>query len=137
MKLHRAPWKVVVVRVIANAIAVAITVLVVPGLKENTGNPVLGYLALGAVFGLINAFLKPAAQFVAMPFLLGSIGLVVILLDILVFFLLDELTPLLDATSAIWIVAGGVMLSVVSFVLDNVLGLTPPVVLDRRQEAPA
>ena len=135
MKLHRAPWKVVVVRVIANAIAVAITVLIVPGLDENTGHPVLGYLALGALFGVINAFLKPAAQFVALPFLLGSVGLVVIVVDILVFLLLDQLTPLLDATRPIWIVVGGVMLGVVSFLLDNVLGLTPPIVLDRRKEA--
>ena len=137
MKLHRVPWKVVVLRVIANAIAVAITVLVVPGLDESTGYPVLGYLALGAIFGLINAFLKPAGQFIALPFLLSSSGLPVLLVDIVVFFVLDEITTLLDATRMIWIVVGGVLLGVVSFVLDNVLGLTPPIVLDRRPEAPA
>lgn len=123
---------------IANAIAVAITVLVLPGLDENTGHPVLGYLGLGLLFGLINAFVKPAAQFVALPFLLGSMGLVVILIDILVFFLLDEITPnLLNATRPLWIIVGGVMLGVLSFLLDNLLGLTPPVVLDRREEASA
>ena len=120
---------------VANAIAVAITVLVLPGLDENSGHPVLGYLGLGLLFGVINALVKPAAQFVALPFLLGSMGLVVILIDILVFFLLNEITPtLLDATGLLSIVLGGVLLGVLSFLLDNLLGLTPPVVLDRREE---
>jgi hypothetical protein len=35
---------------------VALVVLVLPGVNEGTGHPVLGYLALGAIFGAINAF---------------------------------------------------------------------------------
>ncbi|MCU0258750.1 MAG: phage holin family protein [Solirubrobacteraceae bacterium] len=138
MSLQRAPWKVVVTHVLANAIAVALTVLILPGVSENTARPVLGYLALGVLFGLINTFVKPAAQFLALPFLLGSMGFVVILIDVLVFFLLDELTPgLLSADGALWIVIAGVLLGLLSWLLDNLLGLTRPIVLDHREEAPA
>jgi putative membrane protein len=138
MTLHRAPWKVVVAHVVANAIAVALTVLVLPGVDEETSYPVLGYLVLGLLFGLINTFIKPAAQFLALPFLLGSMGFVVVLVDVLVFFLLDELTPnLLSADGALWIVIAGVLLGLLSWLLDNLLGLTRPIVLDHREEAPA
>ncbi len=134
MHLLRAPWKVVFARVIANAVAVALTVLVLPGVQENSGYPVLGYLALGALFGLINAFVKPALQFFALPFLLGSMGLVVALIDIVVFALLDELTPnLLQADGLLWIVLAGLALGGLSFLLDNALGLVPPILRDVRE----
>jgi putative membrane protein len=138
MTLDRAPWKVIVTHVLVNALAVALTVLIMPGVSENTDRPVLGYLALGLLFGLINTFVKPAAQFLALPFLLGSMGFVVVLIDVLVFFLLDELTPgLLTADGALWIIIAGVLLGVLSWLLDNLLGLSRPIVLDHREEAPA
>jgi hypothetical protein len=45
--------------VIVDKIAVAIAVLALPGLHEDAKHPALGYLVLGALFGLIKAFLKP------------------------------------------------------------------------------
>ena len=59
VKLRRAPWRVLAARVVVNGIAVALVVLILPGVRESTGHPALGYLALGAIFGLINAFVKP------------------------------------------------------------------------------
>lgn len=136
--MRHAPWKVIAVRVIVNAIAVAITVLVLPGLHVTTDRPVLGFLILGGLFGLINAFVKPLAQFVALPFLLGSMGLVVIVIDILAFWLLDALAPgLMDADRLTWVVAGGLLLGALSFFLDGLLGLTPPIVADPHEEATA
>ena len=73
-RVRRAPWRVVATRIIVNGLAVAAVVLVLPGVHETTGHPVLGYLLLGAIFGLINAFAKPAIQFVALPMLAGSMG---------------------------------------------------------------
>jgi putative membrane protein len=130
--LHRAPWRVVAARVAVNGLAVALVVAILPGVRESTGNPVLGYLALGAIFGLINAFAKPAIQFIAVPLLLGSMGLVVIVVDVITFWLLDALTPLLTTTGFLAVGAAGILLALLSYVLDNVLGLVPPVQRDRR-----
>ena len=132
MKLHRVPWRVIGARVVVNGLAVALVVLILPGVRESTGNPALGYLALGAIFGLINAFVKPAIQFVALPLLAGSMGLVVVLVDIVTFWLLDSLTNLLHTNGPLWVVLAGVLLGLLSYVLDNVLGLVPPILTDRR-----
>jgi len=127
VRLHGRPWRVLAAGVVVNGGAVALVVLVLPGVRESTGHPVLGYLALGAIFGVINAFVKPVIQFVALPALLGSLGLVVIVVDVVTFWLLDALTPLLD-TDGFWaVLAAGVVLGVLSYVLDNVLGLVPPI----------
>ena len=133
IRLHRAPWRVLIGRVLVNALALALVVLVLPGVHESTGHPVLGYLVLGALFGLINAFFKPAIEFVALPFLLGSVGLVVILVDVAVFWTLDSLTSLLHTDGALWVVAAGGLLGLLSYLLDNVVGLVPPIVPDHRE----
>ena len=108
-------------------------VLVLPGVHESTGHPAVGYLALGAIFGLINAFVKPAIQFVALPLLAGSFGLIVILVDIVCFWLLDSLTTILNTDGPLWVVAAGLLLGLLSYVLDNVLGLVPPILSDRQE----
>ena len=127
IRLHRRPVRVLVASVVVNGGAVALVVLLLPGLKENTGHPVLGYLALGVIFGVINAFVKPVIQFVALPALLSSLGLIVIVVDVVTFWLLDALTPLLH-TRGFWaVLAAGVVLGVLSYLLDNVLGLVPPI----------
>jgi putative membrane protein len=133
-RLHRAPWRVLAGRIVVNAIAVALVEVLLPGVRANPVHPVLGYLAVGVLLGLINAFIKPAIQFVALPLLLGSLGLVVILVDIVVFWLLDQLTPFLHTDSPLWVVPAGVLLGLLSYVLDNLAGLTPPIVSDRREE---
>ena len=120
-------------RIVVNALALAIVVLVLPGVHENTGHPVLGYLVLGALFGLINAFFKPAIEFIALPLLLGSVGLIVIVIDVVMFWMLDSLTSLLYTDGALWVIGAGVLLGLLSYLLDNLLGLVPPIVPDHRE----
>jgi putative membrane protein len=124
-------WRVALVRTAANGAAVALTVAVLPGLRVTTERPVLGYLAIGAVFGLLNAFVKPAIQFVALPLLLGSFGLVVILVDALILWLLDILLRILSVDGIGALFAGAALVGVLGFLLDGVLGLTPPIIDDR------
>ena len=120
------------VRVPVNGGAVALTAFLLDGIHVTTSRPVLGYLVIGAVFGLLNAFVKPGLQYVALPLLLESFGFVVVLVDILVFWLLDLLFPrILQVDGLWWYIAGGALLGLFSFILDNLLGLTPPIVDDR------
>ena len=132
MSIRRRPWKVLLAGVLLDGAAVAITVAVLPGLHEHAKHAALGYLALGALFGVINAIFKPILQFLALPFLLQSLGVVVIVVDIAVFALLDAFTPHLLSTDGVqWIVLGGLLLGALSFLFENLAGLTPPIVNDQ------
>lgn len=117
-----------------NGLAAGLVVILLPGVQASPGNPAAGYLAVGVLLGVINALIKPAIQFVAFPLLLGSLGLGIILVDILVFWLLDRLTPFLHTDGFLWIVVGGAVLGLVSYLLDNLAGLAPPIVSDRHME---
>jgi putative membrane protein len=124
--------RVAIVRVPANALAVALTVAVLPRIDVTANRPVLGYLVIGVVFGVLNAFVKPVLQYVALPLLLESFGFVVILVDMLLFWLLDLFFPHTLHVQGFWgYLTGGVMLGLLSFLIDNLLGLTPPIVNDR------
>jgi putative membrane protein len=133
-RLRRTPWRVLAGRTVVNAIAVALIVGLLPGVHADPKHPVSAYLAMGALLGLINAFVKPAIQFVVFPLLLGSLGLVVILVDIVVFWLLNRLTPFLHTDGLIWVVLAGMLLGLMSYLFDNLAGLTPPIVSDRPAE---
>jgi uncharacterized membrane protein YvlD (DUF360 family) len=50
---------VLVGRTIVNGCATALVVWLLPGVHVSTAHPVLAFLALGVVLGLINAFVKP------------------------------------------------------------------------------
>jgi putative membrane protein len=118
-------------RIVVNGIAVVLVVLLLPGVHASTVHPVVAALVAGALLGLINAFIKPAIEFVVLPLLLGSLGLVIILVNILVFWLLDRLTPFLHTSGPLWDVLAGVLLGLLCYVLDNLTGLTPPIISDR------
>lgn len=119
-------------RVPANGLAVALTVAVLPKVDVTASRTVLGYLVVGVVFGVLNAFVKPVLQYVALPLLLESFGLVVILVDMLIFWLLDVFFPHTLHVQGFWgYLTGGVLLGLLSFLIDNLLGLTPPIVNDR------
>jgi putative membrane protein len=125
-------WRVAMVRVPSNALALAFTAWVLSGIHITTSRPVLGYLLLGAVFGLLNAFVKPALQYLTLPLLLESFGLVVVIVDVLVFKLFDvAFQNVVKVDGFWWLLAGGAFLAFLSFLLDTVLGLTPPIVDDR------
>ena len=132
MRVRHRPWKVIAASVLVDALAVFITVLVLPGVTVDAKHPVTGYLVLAALFGVLNAIVKPLLQFLALPFLLQSLGVVVIVVDIVVFALLDALTPhLLNTDGFLWIAAAGLLLGLISFLLENLFGLTPPIVSDQ------
>ena len=124
--------RVALVRIPLNGLAVALTVAVLPKVDVTANRAVIGYLVVGAVFGVLNAFVKPVLQYLALPLLLESFGLVVILVDMLIFWLLDLFFPHSIHVQGFWgYLTGGVLLGLISFALDNLLGLTPPIVNDR------
>ena len=117
----------------ANAGALALTATILPGLDIVSFEGAKGYslLILAAVFGLINALIKPILQAFALPFLFDTMGGAVIIVNAILLGLLDAFaSDLIQIDRFLTYIFGGLLLAAFSYVLENVLGVTPPIVRD-------
>ncbi len=68
----------IVIKVIVNAIAIWVATVIVPGVDitaSDTGHKVLSLAVVGALFGIVNAFIKPIVTVLSLPFYVLSLGL--------------------------------------------------------------
>lgn len=75
-----------IVRVIVNALALAIACWILTGLDITTSDNgtlslILGYLFIGLVFGLVNAFVKPIVMLLSLPITILTLGLFTIVIN--------------------------------------------------------
>ncbi len=125
-------WKLMLVRILVNTIVIAITALILPGIRVKAGIdsfPILSYLILGAAFGLLNAFIKPLIQFLTLSFIFITYGLVIIIIHAIMLLMLEWVMPsYFEIDSLFAALIGGFIIGVLSMVLDNIFGLTPPII---------
>jgi putative membrane protein len=112
-----------ILRIIINAVAIAITASILPGIHVLKGD-IVTYLILGVIFGLVNAFLKPIIQFLSCPFMLITLGLFVLVINGLMLMITSYLSNgRLVVDNIGWAILGGIIMGVVSVVLEMVLGV--------------
>lgn len=120
-----------------NGVAIALTALLLPGIIIPQQR-FLTYLILGAMFGLLNAFVKPIVQFLTISLLFVTYGLVIIIVNTVMFVLLEFfLSDLLVIDNLWWAIAGGTMVSLLGVLLENLFGLSPPIIDNTTPPAPA
>lgn len=123
-------WKLMIMRVLVNGVAIAITVLLLPGIQV-VDHMLLTYLILAIALGLLNAFVKPLVQILTLPFVFVTFGLVIVIINAAMLLLLAWLLPeLLWIRGLLAALAGGAILGFLGIVLENLLGMTPPIVDD-------
>ena len=127
--MSRLNWRVTLVQFLANAVVIGVLIVVLPGFELRAGNELLAVLWLAVVFGILSALVRPALEFVLLPYLLQSLGLVVVVIDAALLALLG-LTSVLEIKGVGALFAGAVLAGVVGLFLESVLGLTPPVLDD-------
>ncbi len=129
-------WRLWLVRVVTNGLAVVITVAVLPGLGFD--GYYLGFFVLtGLIFGLLNAFIKPLIQFFALRYLVVSYGLIVVIINALMLYLLALiLGGEITFRGFFALLAGGFVVGTLGLVFDTVAGANPPI-LDRQPEREA
>ena len=81
-------WKLMLMRVVVNGLAIALTAWLLPGMDVVVPK-LLNFLLLGAVFGLLNAFVKPIIQFLTLSLLFVTYGLVIILINTVMLLILE------------------------------------------------
>lgn len=121
-------WKLIVMRVVINGVAIALTAFLMPGITI-AENSLVNYLILGAIFGLVNAFLKPVIQFLTISLLFVTYGLVMVVVNAIILLLVSWLLNDALVVSNIWAaLIGGAIMGLIGIFLEELLGLSPPIV---------
>ena len=125
----RFGWRVTLAQFLANAVVIGLLIVVLPGFELHASHEVLAVLWLAAVFGVVSALIRPTLEFLFLPYALQTLGLVMVAINAILLALLG-LTRALEIRGVVALLAGAVLAGVIGFVLEGVLGLTPPVVDD-------
>ena len=117
------------VRILVNALALAVTAAVVPKIYF-VDKSIWSWLLMAALLGILNAFLKPVLQILTLQFIFVTFGLVVVLVNALLLGLLSFIFPSRFAVdSFLWALVGGLVLGLLSSFLESLLGLSMPLIL--------
>lgn len=119
----------VIIKIVVNAIAIWVATAIVPGVSltaDGIGRTVLAFALVGALFGIVNAFIKPVVTFFALPFIIVTLGLMVFVVNALMLKVVDWLAGVLgvDFSSGpfFWSTIGAaIVVSIVSMILNLVL----------------
>ncbi|HEY2372920.1 MAG TPA: AarF/UbiB family protein [Gaiellaceae bacterium] len=123
------------VQFLATAVVIAVLILVLPGIELHAAHRLLAVLWLAVVFGVVSALIRPALEFLFLPYVMQSLGLVVVAINAILLALLG-LTSVLKINGVLPLLAGAVLAGLVGLFLDSILGLTPPVVDDPTARVP-
>mgnify|MGYP001812725142 CR=1 FL=1 len=85
-------WRFLLVRIVVNAIALAITAIIVPKI-DFIDRSIWNLLLMALMLGVLNALLKPILQFLTLRFIFVTYGLVIVLVNTLILLLLSFLFP--------------------------------------------
>jgi putative membrane protein len=127
-------WRMLLIRVLVNMLALFITALVVPNIYFVNRN-LLAWIAMALGLGILNALIKPIIQFLTLRFIFVTAGLVLVLINAIILYLLSWLMPAQFAVDGLlWALVGGLILGIVNSFLENLLGLAPPIVSEKHPE---
>jgi putative membrane protein len=127
-------WRMLLMRLVVNMLALLFTVLVTP--KVFFVDRGLGaWLLMAVTLGILNTLIKPIIQFLTLRFIFITSGMVLILINAVLLYLLSWLLPdQFGVDSLLWAFVAGAVLGLTSAFLENLLGLTPPIVSDKYPE---
>lgn len=125
------------VRWVVSALSLALTAIIVPHVFFMGQDPldrVLAWLVVSAVFGLLLTFIKPLVQLLLLPLIFVSFGLVVVLINTIIIWLLAWIfAGWFHVDHLLWALLAGLVSGVVVTVFENLLGMTPPIILGQTE----
>jgi putative membrane protein len=120
-----------IVRVVVNGIALWVAAWLVSGVHladgdASTTSKVLTVLLVAFIFGVVNAFVKPIATLLSLPFVVLTLGLFLVVVNALMLELVAWISGLLGLPFSIdeffWdAVLAAIIISIVSWILSIVL----------------
>ena len=121
-------WRLTLVRLFVNGVSIILVALIVPGVHL-VDPSLLSIAVIALAIGLLNVFVKPIIQFITLPFLFVTYGLIMIITSTIMFWLLSFFLPrfiTVDRLAAA--VAAGILMNLFTMILENVFGVVPPIV---------
>lgn len=120
--------KNLIIRLLVNAIALAAASWLVSGITlqgATTGKRVLTLLVVAAIFGIVNAIVKPVVKVLSFPLLILTLGLLTFVINAAMLLLTSWITGKLDVqfhVDGFWsALFGALIISVVGMILNAVL----------------
>ena len=120
-----------IIKIVVNAVAIWVATAIVPGVTVSDSNASLGskiltLLIVGAIFGVVNALIKPIVKLFSLPFYILTLGLFAFIVNALMLMLASWLAEQLDISFHIddffWSAIGAaIVVTFVSMVLNLVL----------------
>ena len=124
----RVNWRVGIVGFVIDTVLIGLVLGFMPGIRTDFELTLTSITVLSVIYGLLNAFVRPALDLLLMPFIVQTYGLVIVLVDAVIFGLLLLFSSSLNADSIWQILVGGFVLGLLRLTSIGFLGLTPPVV---------
>ena len=119
------------IRVLVNALALGAAAWLFEGIEvqgTDTSEQVLTLLGVALIFGLLNAVVAPVVKLLSLPFIVLTLGLLLLLINAFFLWLTSEIAQALDLgfrVDGFWTtVFGALVISVVSMVLNAFLDLS-------------
>ena len=109
----------ILIRILISAVAVYIASIFVPGIKVS-GGPT-SYLIVAIVLGLLNAFVKPVLTILTIPITVITLGLFLLVINVLMVYLADYLIPNFAVNGFIAALLFSIVVSVVTSLIDAIV----------------
>ena len=120
--------KNLIIKLLANAVALAAAAWLISGITiqgATTGRRVLTLLIVAAIFGLVNAVVKPIVKLLSLPFIILTLGLLIFVINALMLMLTSWITGKLDVqfhVDGFWnALLGAFIITVVGVIINAVL----------------
>lgn len=116
------------IRVAINAVALAITAYLLPGINfgaENTGSNVVSLVVVALIFGIVNAIIKPILAFLTCPLYILTLGLFTFVMNALMLLLTSSIARAIGLDFYVdgffSALIGAIIIGIISFVLSLII----------------
>jgi putative membrane protein len=116
------------VRVIVNALALGVAAWLFGGIRvggDDPGQQALTLIGVGLVFGLVNAIVAPVVKLLSLPFVVLTLGLLLLVINAVMLILTSRIAEALGLTFTVdgfgTALLGSIVVSVVAAILGAVL----------------
>ncbi len=107
-----------ILRLVINVIALFVVAYLVPGFVLTS---IQAAIIAAIVIGVVNTFLKPIIQLIALPLTMITFGIAAFLVNVLLLYLISFIVPGFEISNFIAAIFASVVLSIVSWFLSKLV----------------